>query len=93
MYFSKNLNRFDNIRHCFFSKNGGVSEGLYNSLNCGLGSRDKKENILNNLAIVSKKIGVRNKNLFLMNQTHSNKVVIINEKTKLISSSLIYFIF
>jgi len=82
MYFSKNLNRFDNIRHCFFSKNGGVSEGLYNSLNCGLGSRDKKENILNNLAIVSKKIGVRNKNLFLMNQTHSNKVVIINENNK-----------
>jgi len=82
MYFSKKLNEFDNIRHCFFSKNGGISEGIYNSLNCGIGSDDKKETVLNNLAIVSKKMGVRNENLFLMNQTHSNKVVIINENNK-----------
>ena len=82
MYFSKNLNKFNNIRQCFFSKNGGTSDGIYSSLNCGFGSGDKKENILNNLAIVSKKIGVKNENLFLMNQTHSNKVVIIDEKNK-----------
>jgi len=82
MYFSKKLNKFNNIKHCFFSKNGGISEGIYSSLNCGLGSGDKKENILNNLAIVSKKIGIRNENLFSMNQTHSNKVVVIDEKNK-----------
>ena len=82
MYFSKKLNGFNNIKQCFFSKNGGVSEGIYSSLNCGLGSGDKKENILNNLAIVSKKIGIKNANLFSMNQTHSNKVVVINEKNK-----------
>ena len=58
MYFSKKLNGFNNIKQCFFSKNGGVSEGIYSSLNCGLGSGDKKENILNNLALVSKKIGI-----------------------------------
>ena len=82
MYFSKKLNKFNNIKHCFFSKNGGISEGIYSSLNCGLGSGDKKENILNNLAIVSKKIGIKNANLFSMNQTHSNKVVVIDEKNK-----------
>jgi len=82
MYFSKKLNKFNNIKHCFFSKNGGTSHGIYSSLNCGLGSNDNKENILNNLAIVSKKIGVRKKNLFSMNQTHGNKVVIINENNK-----------
>ena len=43
MYFSKKLNKFTNIKHCFFSKNGGVSKDVYNSLNCGLGSGDKKE--------------------------------------------------
>ena len=79
MYFSKKLNEFTSIKHCFFSKNGGVSKDIYSSLNCGLGSNDKKENILNNLSIVSKKIGVDNNNLFSMNQTHSNKVIVINK--------------
>jgi len=82
MYFSKKFNEFNNIEHCFFSKNGGVSEDVYTSLNCGLGSNDNKKKILNNLAIVSKKIGVSKNNLFSMNQTHSNKVVTINENNK-----------
>ena len=82
MFFSKKLKTFNNISHCFFSKNGGVSRGIYNSLNCGLGSADKKENVLKNLDIVSKKIGLNNKNLFTMNQTHSNRVVVINDTNK-----------
>jgi YfiH family protein len=82
MYFSKKFNEFNNIEHCFFSKNGGVSEDVYTSLNCGLGSNDNKKKILNNLAIVSKKIGVSKNNLFSMNQTHSNKVVTINENNQ-----------
>ena len=82
MYFSKKLNEFNNIKHCFFSKKGGVSKGIYNSLNCGLGSNDEESNVLNNLAIVSRKVGVTKNNLFLMNQTHSNKVITINESNK-----------
>ena len=82
MYFSKKFNEFNNIQHCFFSKNGGVSEDVYNSLNCGLGSNDNKKKVLNNLAIVSRKIGVSKNNLFSMNQTHSNKVVTINENNQ-----------
>ena len=82
MYFSKKINKFTNIKHFFFSKNGGVSKDIYSSLNCGLGSKDKKKNILNNLSTISKKIGVDKNNLFTMNQTHSNKVVIINEANK-----------
>ena len=46
MFFSKKFNNFNNINHCFFSKKGGVSKGIYTSLNCGLGSSDKKENVL-----------------------------------------------
>ena len=82
MFFSKKLKGFNNINHCFFSKNGGVSQEIYSSLNCGLGSDDKKENILKNLDIVSQRIGVNTKNLFTMNQTHSNKVVVINDANK-----------
>lgn len=82
MYFSKELNKFTNIKHCFFSKNGGISKDIYNSLNCGLGSKDVEKNVLSNLTTISKKIGVDKNNLFTMNQTHSNKVVIINESNK-----------
>ena len=82
MFFSKKLKAFNNVNHCFFSKNGGVSQGIYSSLNCGLGSSDQKENVLKNLDIVSQKIGLDAKNLFTMNQTHSNKVVVINDANK-----------
>ena len=53
MYFSKQLNEFNIIKHCFFSRKGGVSDGIYDSLNCGPGSGDKKENILNNFMVYS----------------------------------------
>ena len=82
MFFSKKLKSFNNINHCFFTKNGGVSQGLYSSLNCGLGSDDKKENILKNLDIVAENIGMNTENLFTMNQTHSNKVVVVNNTNK-----------
>ena len=58
---SKKLKKFKNITHGFFNSSGGVSKGIYKSLNCGIGSKDKKKNILNNLKIVSKKIGIKKK--------------------------------
>ena len=79
MYFSKKLSNFTNITHCFFSKKGGVSKGIYDSLNCGFGSSDNKRNIKDNLSLVSEKMGINKNNLFLMNQTHSSKVVVIDE--------------
>lgn len=82
MYFGKKLSNFKNIKHCFFSKNGGISENIYASLNCGVGSNDKAENIVKNLNIVSQEFNASNNSLKLMNQTHSNKVIFINEKNK-----------
>jgi len=82
MFYSKKLNKFTNIKHCFFSKKGGVSKNIYNSLNCGLGSNDDERNVLSNLSNVSEKLRIDKSNLFTMNQTHSNKVVIINESNQ-----------
>ena len=58
---SKNLQKFNNISHGFFNNVGGVSSGIYKSLNCGIGSCDKKKNVTKNLKIVSKKIGIKKK--------------------------------
>jgi len=80
MFYSKKFKKFKNIKHCFFSRKGGFSKGIYHSLNCGKGSKDDKKNIYKNLSIVSKKMNVSQKKLSLMNQTHSSKVIIISKK-------------
>ena len=82
MFYSKKFKKFNNIKHCFFSRKGGFSKGIYQSLNCGKGSRDNKKNIYRNLSLVSKKMKINQERLSLMHQTHSNKVIIINKKNK-----------
>jgi polyphenol oxidase len=92
MFFSKQLNKFKEIKHCFFSRKGGFSKGLYKGLNCGRGSKDKKKDILKNLNHVSHKMFIKKNKLVLMNQTHSAKVIevkIENYKKKMNSDALI----
>ena len=74
MFFSEKLKKYKNLKHCFFSRKNGFSRGLFRSLNCGLGSKDNKSNILKNLKYVSKKVGCKKQNLITLNQRHSNKV-------------------
>ena len=75
MLFSKKLKKFDNIKHCFFSRKNGFSKGYYESLNCGLGSDDQRKNVLKNLELVSKKIGCKKESLITLNQKHSDQVI------------------
>ena len=92
MFYSKKFSNLRKIRHCFFSKKGGFSKGVYKSLNCGRGSKDNKKIILKNLNYVSKKILVKKNNLILMNQTHSNKVIEVkksNYKKKINADAMI----
>ena len=92
MFYSKKLKKFQNINHCFFSRKGGFSKGLYKSLNCGRGSKDKKKSILKNLMYVAKKIQIKKNKLILMHQTHSNKVIEIkknNYRRKIASDAII----
>ena len=80
MFFSSKLKKFKNIKHCFFSRKNGFSKGLYESLNCGMGSNDKKENIIKNLRLVSQKIKCDENFLITLNQVHSNKVIHFKNK-------------
>ena len=59
MFYSKKLNQFREIKHCFFSRKGGFSRGIYKSLNCGKGSGDNKKNITKNLRFVAKKMKLK----------------------------------
>ncbi len=92
MFFSKKLKKLKKIKHCFFSRKNGFSKGIYNSLNCGKGSKDNKENISKNLVLVAQKMNVTRNKLVLMHQTHSNKVVVINKnnyRRKIIADAMI----
>jgi len=75
MFFSKELQKFENIKHGFFTRKNGVSKGVYESLNCGLGSNDNKENVFKNLKLVSDKINCDKNSLITLNQKHTNKVI------------------
>jgi YfiH family protein len=71
-----------NIVHGFFNKDGGKSKGIYKSLNCGIGSKDKKENVKKNLEIIKRKMGKKTKNIFLVHQIHSNRFIFIGKNYK-----------
>ena len=78
---SKKLSKIKNLKHGFFNKIGGKSKKIYNSLNCGPGSKDNSINVKKNLQIVKKKISRNAKNIFLLHQIHSNKFVYIDQKS------------
>jgi len=82
MFFSNQLKNISNLKHCFFSRKNGVSKGIYNSLNCGLNSKDDKKNVIQNINIVCKKLNCDKKPIITLNQTHSNKVVCFNNPEK-----------
>ena len=88
---SKKLKKFKNIKHGFFNSVGGVSSGLYKSLNCGIGSKDKKINVKKNLKIVSKKFTIKKNKLVLLKQIHSNKIYCLKKipKKKLIGDGIV----
>ena len=92
MFYSKNLKKQKQIKHCFFSRKNGFSKGLYKGLNCGRGSKDNKNNINKNINFVAKAMAVEKKSLILMHQTHSNKVIEVkknNYRKKIIADAMI----
>jgi polyphenol oxidase len=80
---SKKLSKFKGISHSFFNQKGGVSKGKYKSLNCGIGSKDKKINIKKNLYIAKKKICSNSKKIYLVRQIHSDKFIYIDANSKI----------
>ena len=88
MLYSKKLSKFSKISHGFFNKNGGVSRGIYKSLNCGIGSNDKKTNIKKNLNIVKSKLNLKSEQIFLVKQIHSNKFIFLSKNSNIKTRSI-----
>jgi hypothetical protein len=70
------LSTFQSIRHAFFTREGGVSDGLYTSLNGGIGSRDAPDRVRENRARMALALGVAPAHLVTCYQIHSPDVIV-----------------
>ncbi len=64
------------IRHGFFTREGGVSQGIYASLNCGLGSGDAPAAVRENRARIARALGAEPEKLLTVRQVHSARALI-----------------
>jgi YfiH family protein len=67
------------IRHAFFTRQGGVSTGLYAGLNTGFGSNDDRAAVLENRARAARHLAVAPESLATPYQIHSPEVVVVSE--------------
>ena len=69
----------DGVRHGFFTREGGVSQGIYASLNGGPGSKDAPAQVIENRARMAAALGVAADRLLTAYQIHSPDVVTIDK--------------
>lgn len=74
----ESLKAIPHIRHGFFGREGGVSDGIYASLNVGAGSEDKPEHVAENKRRVAEEMGVLPSHLLTLYQVHSDRVLIVD---------------
>jgi YfiH family protein len=68
-----------NVRHAFFTREGGVSGGLYQSLNCGFGSDDEPANVTENRRRVCGALDVQAPALVTPYQVHGTHVAVVEQ--------------
>jgi hypothetical protein len=73
------LNQEPGIRHAFFTREGGVSGGFFESLNCGFGSGDAADAVARNRAIAMERLGFSVDHLVTCYQVHSTTVVTVEK--------------
>jgi len=67
------------VRHAFFTRRGGVSRGIYTSLNCGRGSGDDRAAVDANRARAMAAMDLPAGVLFTNHQVHSATVITVDE--------------
>ena len=65
------------VRHAFFTRQGGVSGGLFASLNCGFGSGDNLDDVARNRAIAAATLDLVPEQLVSCHQIHGTNVITV----------------
>lgn len=73
---ARSLADMPHLRHAFFTRAGGVSEGIYASLNGGIGSRDEPDHVRENRARMARALGLDSARFVTPFQIHSPAVVV-----------------
>lgn len=76
---SASLGSIAAIRHAFFTREGGVSGGIYGSLNCGAGSADDPEHVAENKRRAAAHLDLAEDRLVTLYQVHSPDVVTLTD--------------
>jgi YfiH family protein len=76
MLHAQSLSKLPGIRHGFFTRSGGVSDGVYASLNGGVGSEDSPAKVAENRARMAASLGVALERFLTAYQIHSPEVVV-----------------
>lgn len=63
--------------HCFTTRFGGVSEGIFDSMNIAIKDGETKENVQKNIEILGASLGFGVEDLVLTRQTHSDIVRVV----------------
>jgi YfiH family protein len=71
--------KVDGIAHGFFLRTGGVSEGIYASLNCGRGSADGRDRVNENRARVAARLGADTARLTGPKQAHTARALVVTK--------------
>ena len=66
------------IRHAFFTRQGGVSGGLFASLNCGFGSGDDLDRVGRNRALAAARLDLPSDRLVSCYQVHGTEIVTVD---------------
>ena len=73
------LARASGVRHGFFGRQGGVSQGIFSSLNCGYGSGDDPELVRENRTRIGRCLGIDHDQVLSVYQIHSPEAVVVTQ--------------
>jgi YfiH family protein len=73
-HYAANLRNAQGVAHAFFGRSGGVSGGIFESLNCRPGSSDVRENVIENRRLAVSALS-ENAKLVTLYQVHGNNAV------------------
>jgi YfiH family protein len=76
---ASNLAALNTVRHGFFTRAGGVSEGMYESLNCGFSSGDDPALVTENRARALRRLDLPEEALCTGRQVHGTRVLVARE--------------
>lgn len=68
------------VKHGFSTRLGGVSEGVYESLNLGFNRGDKDENVRENFKRIAGALDMNYERMCFSKQTHTTNVIVVDEK-------------